>query len=193
MKIGIYGGSFNPIHNGHIYIAKFVLEELKLDKLLIIPVGNPSHREDSLCDGKLRLEMCKLAFEKEEKIEVSDIEVVSKNVCYTYDTLLEVMKLYPNSEYFEIIGEDSGAYFHKWKNYQEILNLAKVVILQRKGYETPLKNPNIIHIKNKFLNFSSTEIRRSIEADSSIENMVPKEIEEFIKNKKLYKKWKEVA
>ncbi|MGL4936221.1 MAG: nicotinate-nucleotide adenylyltransferase [Cetobacterium sp.] len=188
MKIGIYGGSFNPIHNGHIYIAKFILKKLKLDKLLIIPVGNPSHRENSLLDGKLRLEMCKIAFRNEVQIEISDIEINSKEVCYTYDTLLEVIKMYPNSEYFEIIGEDSGAYFQKWKNYEEILKLSKVVILQRKGYTTTIKSQNIIHIKNKFLNFSSTELRKAVMSGYSIENMVPKEIEEFIKNNKLYMK-----
>ncbi|MGL5709463.1 MAG: nicotinate-nicotinamide nucleotide adenylyltransferase, partial [Cetobacterium sp.] len=106
----------------------------------------------------------------------------------TYDTLLEVIKMYPNSEYFEIIGEDSGAYFQKWKNYEEILKLSKVVILQRKGYTTTIKNQNIIHIKNKFLNFSSTELRKAVMSGYSIENMVPKEIEEFIKNNKLYMK-----
>ncbi|WP_047384286.1 MULTISPECIES: nicotinate (nicotinamide) nucleotide adenylyltransferase [unclassified Cetobacterium] len=188
MKVGIYGGSFNPIHNGHVYIAKLVLEELKLDKLLIIPVGNPSHRENLLLDGKLRLEMCRLAFENERKIEVSDIEISSDEVCYTYDTLLKVMELYPDCEYFEIIGEDSGAYFQKWKNYEEILKLSKVVILQRKGYETTLKNSNIIHIKNKFFNFSSTEVRDAIKEGKTIACMVPSKVERFIKNNKLYNK-----
>jgi nicotinate-nucleotide adenylyltransferase len=188
MKIGIYGGSFNPIHNGHIYIAKFIVENLGLDKLIIIPVGNPSHRENILIDGKLRLEMCKIAFKNEEKIEVSDIEINSNELSYTYDTLLKIINLYPENEYFEIIGEDSGAYFHKWKNYKEILKLAKVVVLQREGYTTAIKDSNLLQIKNPFLNFSSTRIRESISKEETIENMVPKEIDEFIKVNKLYKK-----
>ncbi|MEG0068773.1 nicotinate (nicotinamide) nucleotide adenylyltransferase [Cetobacterium sp.] len=188
MKIGIYGGSFNPIHNGHIYMARFIIKHLKLDKLFIIPVGKPSHRENSLVDGELRIEMCKEAFKKDLKIEVLDIEVASKELSYTYDTLIKIMERYPGNEYFEIIGEDSGAYFHKWKNYKEILKKSKVVILQREGYTTNLKDENIIQVKNPFLNFSSTRVRERIKGDQSIDDMVPKEVIEFIEKNKLYKK-----
>ena len=187
-KIGIYGGSFNPIHNGHIYMAKFIVDYLKLDKLLIIPVGIPSHKENLLIDGKLRLRMCEIAFKLEEKIEVLDLEVNSKEPSFTYDTLLKIIKLYPNNEYFEIIGEDSGEYFHKWKKYKEILELAKVIVLQREGYTTTLKDPNLLQVKNPFLNLSSTRVREAILNGDIIDGMVPKEISEFIKCNKLYKK-----
>lgn len=188
MKIGIYGGSFDPIHNGHIYMAKFIVDHLNLDKLLIIPVGIPSHRKNILADANMRLKMCEIAFRNEKKIEVSDIEVKSKDIAFTYDTLLKIIEMYPNNEYYEIIGEDSGAYFHRWKNYKEILKLAKVVILQRKGYSTLLKDANILQVKNPFLNFSSTGVREAILKEESIESMVPKEIVEFIKTNKLYKR-----
>lgn len=188
MKIGIYGGSFNPIHNGHIYMANFIIDYLKLDKLLVIPVGVPSHRENSLVSGELRLEMCKIAFKLEAKIDVLDLEIKSNEVSFTYDTLLKVIEIYPNNEYFEIIGEDSGEYFHKWKNYKEILKLAKVVVLQREGYTTILKDPNLLQVKNPFLNYSSTRIREAILKGDCIDNMVPKEIVEFIKSNNLYKK-----
>ncbi|WP_418964031.1 nicotinate-nucleotide adenylyltransferase [Cetobacterium sp.] len=188
MKIGIYGGSFNPIHNGHIYMAKFIIDHLNLDKLLIIPVGIPSHRENLLVSGELRLEMCKIAFKSESKIDVLDIEVKSNEVSFTYDTLLKVIDMYPNNEYFEIIGEDSGAYFHKWKKYKEILKLAKVVVLQREGYTTVIKDSNLLQVKNPFLNCSSTGVREAISKGDSIDNMVPKEIVEFIKSNKLYEK-----
>ncbi|MCQ8211264.1 nicotinate (nicotinamide) nucleotide adenylyltransferase [Cetobacterium somerae] len=188
MKIGIYGGSFNPIHNGHIYMAKFIIDYLKLDKLLIIPVGIPSHREKLMVSGELRLEMCKLAFKLDPKIEVLDLEVKSNKLSFTYDTLLKIIKKYPNNEYFEIIGEDSGAYFHKWKKYQEILKLSKVVVLQREGYTTLLKDPNLLQVKNPFLNYSSTRVRESIMNGVSIDNMVPKVIAEFIKSHNLYQK-----
>lgn len=188
MKIGIYGGSFNPIHNGHIYIAKFIIDYLNLDKLLIIPVGTPSHRKNVLEDGSMRLKMCEMAFKNEKKIEVLDIEIKSKEISFTYDTLLKIIAMYPNNEYFEIIGEDSGAYFHRWKKYKEILKLAKVVVLQRKGYKTLIKDSNLLQVKNPFFNFSSTRIREAILTEESIEDMVPKEIAEFIKVNRLYKK-----
>ena len=112
----------------------------------------------------------------------------SKDIAFTYDTLLKIIEMYPNNEYYEIIGEDSGAYFHRWKNYKEILKLAKVVILQREGYSTLLKDANILQVKNPFLNFSSTGVREAILKEESIESMVPKEIAEFIKTNKLYKR-----
>lgn len=186
-KIGIYGGSFNPIHNGHIYMARYAVKVLKLDKLIIVPVGKPSHRNDNLVDGQKRLEMCRLAFKDDIKIEVSDIEIKSNKISYTFDTLLDIMELYPDSKYYEIIGEDSGEYFHKWKNYEEILKKAKIVIFRRKGYSTLLKNKNILEIKNDFLEYSSTEIRANILKGESIENMLPKDILEYIKEYNLYK------
>ena len=186
-KIGIYGGSFNPIHNGHIYMARYAVKVLKLDKLIIVPVGKPSHRNDNLVDGQKRLEMCRLAFKDDIKIEVSDIEIKSDKISYTFDTLLDIMELYPDSKYYEIIGEDSGEYFHKWKNYEEILKKAKIVIFRRKGYSTLLKNKSILEIKNDFLEYSSTEIRANILKGKSIENMLPKDVLEYIKEYNLYK------
>ena len=188
MRIGIYGGSFNPIHNGHVYMAKFIIDYLKLDKLIVIPVGTPSHRKNILEDASMRLKMCEIAFENEKKIEISDIELKSKDISYTYDTLLKIIEIYPENEYFEIIGEDSGEYFHKWKNYKDILKLAKVVVLQREGYSTLLKDSNLLQVKNPFLNFSSTRVREAILNEESIEKMVPKKVAEFIKVNKLYKK-----
>ncbi|MGL5934971.1 MAG: nicotinate (nicotinamide) nucleotide adenylyltransferase [Cetobacterium sp.] len=192
MKIGIYGGSFNPIHNGHISIARLVLKELKLDKLLIIPVGSPSHRENSLIDGSIRIKMCEIAFENDEKIEVSDLEVNSEKLSYTYDTLLKVIQKYPNSEYYEILGEDSWAYFDKWKNYEEILKLSKVVVLARDGYKGDLVHKNLIQMNNILLNYSSSEVRYALLENKNIDKMLPKELCEFIKTRNLYKKQKEV-
>ncbi|MGL5001098.1 MAG: nicotinate-nucleotide adenylyltransferase [Cetobacterium sp.] len=187
MKIGIYGGSFNPIHNGHIYIARFILENLELDKLFIIPVGEPSHRENILLDGKLRLKMCEIAFEGDKKIEVSDIEINSKEVSYTYDTLLKIIEKYPKSEYFEIIGEDSSAYFHKWKNYKEILKIAKVVVLKREGYRTELRDKNLIQLESLLLNYSSTKVRAAILQGEKLDSMLPEKVIQFIENNKLYR------
>ncbi|MGL4909710.1 MAG: nicotinate-nucleotide adenylyltransferase [Cetobacterium sp.] len=192
MKIGIYGGSFNPIHNGHISIARLVVEKLKLDKLLIIPVGVPSHRENRLIDGKIRLKMCEIAFEKDKKIEVSDLEIDSEKLSYTYDTLLKIIKKYPNSEYYEILGEDSWAYFDKWKNYEKILELSKVVVLARDGHKGDLNHKNLIEMNNSLLNYSSSEVRCALLENKNIDKMLPKELCEFIKNGNLYKKQKEV-
>lgn len=188
MKVGIYGGSFNPVHKGHIFVAKFIKEYLQLDLLLIIPVGIPSHKEDILADSRLRFEMCKKAFAGIDGIIVSDIELKSEDVSYTYDTLLKVIKKYPNADYFEIIGEDSGENFHKWKNYQEILKLSKVVVLRRKGYKTKIEDNNIIQVENTYVDFSSTDVREKIKKGMEIKDMVPEEVEKIIFENSLYKK-----
>lgn len=187
MKIGIYGGSFNPIHIGHEKIAKLVLKELNLDKLLVIPVGIPSHRENNLKDSFFRYELCKIVFEDIDKIEVSDIEIKKDKISYTYDTLLEIIDIYGSEhEYFEIIGEDSLENFRSWKNYEKILDLCKLVVLKRKNCNTKkneIKHKNIIFLKNSYFDFSSTEIREKLKLKEDISYMVNPKILKLLENR----------
>lgn len=187
MKIGIYGGSFNPFHLGHEKIVHFVLETLKLDKIIIIPVGIPSHRENNLEDSNIRLEICKKVFEDFDKVEVSDIEIKSKEKSYTYDTLLKIMEIYgKENDYYEIIGEDSLNYFHAWKNYEKILELAKIIVLRRKLDSTCTNNnilinqKKIIFLENPFYDISSTEIRKKIKNKEDISNLVNEKVKDII-------------
>lgn len=184
MRIGIYGGSFNPIHLGHEQIARFVLKELNLDKLIVIPVGIPSHRENNHKNSMLRLEFCKRVFEDDKNIEVSDIEIRKNNVSYTYDTLLELIDIYgKDNEFFEIIGEDSLENFKTWKNYKEILNLSKLVVLKRKNYNGDIfdeEHKNIIYLKNPYFDFSSTEIRNRLKNGEDISELVNPKIKNIL-------------
>lgn len=187
MKIGIYGGSFNPPHYGHENISKLVIEELNLDKLIIIPVGTACHGKNNLLDGEERYNLCKVSFEDIEKIEISRIEIDSDEVSYTYDTLKKIIKKYGKEhEYFEIIGEDSAAYFDEWKNYKDILNLSKVVVLKRKGYTSAVKSKNIIEIENDYYDVSSSEIRENLHKGKNCKNSLKKEVLDYIKINKLY-------
>lgn len=182
MKIGIYGGSFNPIHNGHINIAKLVQKSLNLDLLIIVPVGNHSSKNTKMLSGELRVQLCKKVFENENKIIVSDIEVQKNRVSYSIETLKELRKLYgQKNEYYEIIGEDLVKEFESWKNYEEILELSKIVICKRKGYKNILNNKKIISLNTPFYEESSTIIREKIIKKESISGLVPKEIEEIVK------------
>ena len=196
MKIGIFGGSFNPVHLGHLKIVEIVLERIKLDKIIIVPVGVPSHRKNNLIDAKHRLKMCYLTFKGIKKVEISEIEIDSNEYSYTYDTLMKYKKLYPNDEFYEIIGEDSADYFKEWKNYKEILQNSKIIVLNRKvdkeemsNKESSLKNEefkdSIIYIENHY-EYSSTEIRERIGKEKKIKNIVTHSVEEYIKEKKLY-------
>lgn len=188
MKIGIFGGSFNPVHNGHVSVVKYVMKSIDLDKIVIVPVGIPSHRKNDLEDKEERFWMCKLAFRHIDNVDVSDIEVKEQTTSYTYDTLLKLQKLYgKENEYYEIIGEDSYAYFDKWKNYKEILKLSKVIVLQRDGYEGNIISNNIIILNSPFFPYSSTEIRKRLENKEKIDSMVPKVVLDYINQKNLYK------
>ncbi|MDU1909806.1 nicotinate-nucleotide adenylyltransferase [Fusobacterium sp.] len=188
MKIGIYGGSFNPVHNGHLNIVKYVLNELKLDKIIVIPVGRPSHKADNLELGALRIEMCKAAFENLHNVEVSDIETDKDKISYTINTLKKIIKIYgKKNDFYEIIGEDSAYHFKEWKNYEEILQLSKVVVLRRKGYIGEIQHENMIYLESPFFNVSSTEIREKIKNKIDITNLVPKKVKKIIEKNNLYK------
>lgn len=180
MKIGIFGGSFNPIHIGHEKIAFLALEKLDLDKLIIVPVGIPSHKKKAFYDAEFRLELCRKVFDENKKIEVSDIEVKSSEISYTYKTLKNLRKIYGEEhEYFEILGEDSVNYFEKWKNYKEILEKSKVVVFRRKNYEKDykhLEHSSIIYLESPYFNYSSTEIRKKIKNKENFESLINKKI-----------------
>lgn len=188
MKIGIYGGSFNPIHKAHVEIVKYILKELDLDRIIIIPVGKASHRDDVMLSGELRKKMCELAFEGEEKIVVSDIEIRSKKTSYTIDTLKKIISCYGgHQEFYEIVGEDSAYNFSKWKDYEKILTLSKLIVFRRKGYEGGVEHKNIIYLNTPHYDISSTMIRDRLSNNESVDDLLPQKVLEFIKENKLYR------
>lgn len=188
MKIGVFGGSFDPIHMGHLLIGEFAKEFMNLDKVIFIPVGNPSHRENSLSKNIDRYNMVKLAIENNSSFEISDIEFTKEGVNYTYDTLLELKNIYKNAEIFEIIGEDSADYLDKWKNYEELITLCNFLVFRREGYNYLSKNSNIVIMDNPKIGLSATLIRERVAKGQSIKYMVPEKVEEYIKKEKLYSK-----
>lgn len=187
MRIAIYGGSFNPMHRGHEQIVEYILKNLNMDKIIIVPVGIPSHRENNLEQSDTRLKICREIFKDNSKIEVSDIEIKSDGKSYTYDTLIKLIEVYgKNNEFFEIIGEDSLKNFKTWKNYKELLKICKLVVFRRNDDEDKeidkefLKNSNIIILKNEYYNYSSTEIREKVKNGEDISNLVNKNVEKII-------------
>ena len=192
MRIAIYGGSFNPMHIGHEKIVDYVLDNLNIDKIIIIPVGIPSHRENNLEQSDTRLKICKEIFKGNKKIEVSDIEIKSEGKSYTYDTLLKLMDLYgENNEFFEIIGEDSLKSLKTWKNYEELLKICKFIVFRRKDDkniqidEEFLNNKNIIILENEYYNISSTEIRNMVKNNEDISAFVNKKVKKIIEKEYL--------
>ncbi len=189
MRIGIYGGSFDPPHFGHKNVAQYAIENLKLDKFLIVPVGRASHGKNNLSDNILRYEMCNLVFGDIEKVEISKIEIEKCEISYTYKTLDNLMEIYGReNEYFEIIGGDSAAYFTKWKNYKEILENSTVVILRRKGYVSEIHSDKIIEFENDYYDISSTEIKQKLRNEEDCSDILDPKLIKFIKENGIYKK-----
>ena len=192
MRIAIYGGSFNPMHIGHEKIVDYVLNNLNMDKIIIIPVGIPSHRENNLEQSDTRLKICKEIFKGNKKIEVSDIEIKSEGKSYTYDTLLKLIDLYgENNEFFEIIGEDSLKSLKTWKNYEELLKICKFIVFRRKDDKNIqidkefLNNKNIIILENEQYDISSTEIRNMVKNNEDISAFVNKKVKKLIEKEYL--------
>ena len=184
-RIGLLGGTFDPIHNGHIAIAKTAIQQLKLDKLLLIPAGNPWQKSE-FTDSKHRLEMVKKAGKDLEKVEVSDLEVNKTGPTYTFETLQELHKKFPNSEFILILGSDAVAGFDTWKEPNLIKTLARIYVVQRAGDFT--QNWHFDRIQMPPIEISSTEIREKVKNNEPISELVPKLVNEYISANGLYKK-----
>ena len=185
-KIGIFGGSFNPIHRGHIEMADLAIKKLDLDILYLVPVGTPCHRSDKkFVSGKDRIKMIELSLLKNTKLYLCDYEVNTNKISYTYDTLLKIAKNHPRSIIYEIIGEDSAEYLNQWKNYDKMKELCQFVFFKRGGYFS--NNSEILVIESPLFDVSSTLIRKKIESKKPLEKYLIPEVIEYIKEHELYK------
>ena len=197
MRIGIFGGAFNPVHNGHINLAKSYLESLSLDKLILIPTANPPHKTaEGLASEEDRLNMLSIAFQGIDRVEISDIEFQRNEKSYTYDTVKELRKIYTDDALFLIIGDDQFLSFDKWYKYDELLS--EVVLCTAAREEN--KREEILAFADKLLNgksnyfladfepvvVSSSEIRVRIKKKEDISALVPFAVSEYIKDKGLY-------
>lgn len=191
MKIGVFGGTFNPPHNGHVRLAKAAADELKLDKLLVIPSCIPPHKiAAKLADVQERLEMCRLAFGCDPRFEVSPMELERGSRSYTVETLRELKALYPDSELYFIVGSDMLESFDKWYLWQEILSLSVLCAASREeGYSPDLSRFGKLAERIKIitldpLEVSSTQIRNSA-GEVSSELLDPK-VAAYIREHGLY-------
>ncbi len=198
-KIGIFGGAFNPVHNGHINLAKQYMNELELDKLLFIPTAVPPHKSaNGLASEFDRLNMLNLATGDIEKFEVSDIEFKRSGKSYTYDTLIELKKIYKNSNLYLIIGADQLLHFDKWYKYKEILSLVTLCTSARESEEEKSEMINFAKslegldmnkffiLKTPVLKVSSSEVRQKIKLGEDVSNLVPKKVYNYICERGLY-------
>jgi len=189
-KIGLFMGSFNPVHIGHMIIANYMLEFTDLDEILfIVSPQNPFKINIDLLSDKRRLHMVELAISNSKNMSVSDIEFSMKKPSYTIDTLKKITKN-NNNEYHLIIGSDNLESFTKWYKYDEILNLVKLYVYKRKGYDKydinfVKENDIKLFTECPEVEMSSTFIRKNI--DKNLKYFLPGDVSNYIKTEKLYK------
>lgn len=190
MKIGLFFGSFNPIHIGHLIIANTFLENSDLDQIwFVVSPQNPLKRKQSLAPEYDRLYMVERAISDNFKMKACDIEFNMPKPSYTIDTLVRLQELYPQNKFALIIGEDNLVSFQKWKNYRQILDHFCLYVYPRPACE-PGELKNHLHVRwveAPFLDISATFIRSLIKNNKSVKYLLPEEVEGYIRKQDLYK------
>ena len=188
MKIGLFFGSFNPIHNGHLIIANHILNESGIDKVwFVISPQNPLKNADGLLNNYDRLHLVSKAIENDMRMKASDIEFHLPKPSYTVTTLSYLKEKYPEHEFTIIMGSDSFQNLSKWKNFKIIVNNYQLIIYKRPGFgiENHL-GAKIIIMNAPLLEISATYIRELVKENKSIKYLVPNNIEEEIKTNRFY-------
>ncbi|HEY0897708.1 MAG TPA: nicotinate (nicotinamide) nucleotide adenylyltransferase [Sphingobacteriaceae bacterium] len=190
MQVGLFFGSFNPIHVGHLIIANYMANHTDLDQVwLIVSPHNPLKKKGDLINMYDRLEMAKLATENAQNIRVSDVEFSLPQPSYTIDTLTHLREKYPEHQFTLIMGFDNLASLRKWKNYELLLRDYKIAIYPRPGHEDQelASHPSVTITQTPQMEISSTFIRRSIKAGKNVQYFVLDNVLDFIDSKNLYR------
>ena len=190
MQVGLFYGSFNPIHIGHLIIANLVKETTNMNEIwFIISPQNPFKKNKNLLHEFDRFDMVKIAISDDYKFRAIDIEFTMPKPSYTIDTLILLQEKHPNKNFHLIIGEDNLASFPKWKNHKQILENFNLIVYPRKGiFKSELiHHQNVQLIETPEIDISSTLIRKLIKAEKSIKYLVTDQVELFIQKKGFYK------
>lgn len=191
MNIGIFGGSFNPIHIGHALIAGHIIESGVVDRVwLMVSPQNPLKPQSSLADDVHRLRMTELVSRRLEGVTTSAFEMQLPRPSYTIDTLTALQEKFPDDNFHLIIGADNWALFDQWRESEKILSRFHVLIYPRLGYDVDIPAPLADRVKlvdAPIIEISSTEIRRRLAAKQSITFHVPEAVEEYIHANNLYR------
>jgi nicotinate-nucleotide adenylyltransferase len=182
-KIGIYGGTFDPVHHAHLILARDALETLSLDEIIFVPAAiSPLKKTAPVASGELRLAMLRAAIKGEPKFGWNDCELRRPPPSYTIDTVEEVRQGHRHMAIYCLIGEDNVQTLKKWHRFDELEKMVNFVILDRKGQQSTSYYPVI----DRKIDISATEIRTRVASGRSIRYLVPLAVEEIIRREKLY-------
>lgn len=198
MKIAIMGGTFDPIHIGHLILAERVRDSKKLDQVIFIPTGvNPLKKDKNISSSVHRLEMLRLAIESNPYFSISTIEIERGGLSYTIDTLRALRVKYKDDDLYFIIGSDIIFQLEKWKDFKELFKLCKFILVDRPGNEYKEIDEKIQELNINYqlsfervtlplMDISSSDIRNRVKSKKSIKYLVPTNVEDYIKKHKLY-------
>lgn len=200
-RIGISGGTFDPIHIGHLIIAQYALESLNLDKIVFIPSGKPPHKDNNcVTDAEHRYNMTAEAISGNDKFEISDLEIKREGYTYTVDTLTQLRNLYgKDTKLFFIIGADNIAEIVNWKDAEKLFGMCEFAAFMRPGFDDTCYHRQIEELRNNYkakihvikaplIDISSTMIRDRVAEGKSVKYMLPERVEKYIKENGLYRK-----
>lgn len=189
MKIGLYFGSFNPIHIGHLIIANYILNKTLVEKLwFVVSPQNPFKAEKSLLNEFDRLHLVRLAIDDDARMKASDIEFYLPKPSYTVDTMTYLQEKYPEDEFSIIMGSDSFKNINKWKNSTVLLDNFQILVYKRPGFDVESTEEYRVNILDAPLfEISSTQIRELIRNDKSIRYLVPEKVREELEKSRYYK------
>ena len=191
MRVGLYFGSFNPIHHGHLVIANYILEHAHLDQVwFVVSPQNPLKRSASLLNEYHRLHLVRLAVEGENRLKASDIEFKLPKPSYTVDTLTYLQEKFPTDQFSIIMGSDSFQNLSKWKNHQWLVRNYPIYVYRRPEHESLPVYPDAIHVEivhAPLLPISSTDIRDKIKKGQSVRYLLPDSVLEEIEKSGYYR------
>lgn len=194
-RIGVLGGTFDPLHVGHLAAASVAIDCAHLDRVILVPAAQPPHRPAAVAEARDRLAMCSLATTGDARFDVSGLELDRPGPSYTVDTLIELRRLHPHAELFLILGWDAASLFHTWHRPEQVRAIASIVIVGRPGSMAPqladlksagLDEEGIVLCSGHTPAVSASDVRRAVAAGEPIIGLVPEAVERYITAHRLY-------
>jgi nicotinate-nucleotide adenylyltransferase len=182
-KIGVYGGTFDPVHHGHLILAREAFETLGLAKVIFVPAAAAPGKDPPLADGKARLLMLQAAVQGESMFAINDCELRRPPPSYTIDTIEQMRALEPHGEIYYLIGEDNLPTLTEWHRFHDLKKLVRFVVLDRTGSNAK----HSYQIVNRRIDISATEVRNRVASGQSIRYLVPETVEQIIRQQNLYR------